>query len=71
MQKEKVQTINVNQLQARASQVVKEASEGTVFEIVRYSEPQAVIIPYDEYEKLKGSCHKCVEEIKEIVRGNK
>lgn len=67
MKKEKIQTINVHELQAKASQVVKDASEGTVFEIVRYSQPQAVIIPYKGYEKLKGSCHKCVEEIKTIV----
>lgn len=67
MKKQESKTISIHELQARASQVVKEASEGQIFEIVRYSEPQAVIIPYSEYEKLKGSCRHCVDEIKTIV----
>lgn len=67
----KNKTINISQLQAEASQVVKEASEGQIFEIMRYSEPAAVIIPFKEYEKLRGGCHKCVEEIKEIIKENK
>lgn len=71
MKKEKIQTINVHEFQAKASQVIKEVKEGATFEIVRYSEPQAVIIPYSEYEKLKGSCRHCVDEIKEIIKDNK
>lgn len=63
----KNKTININQLQAKASQVIKEVSEGQVFEVMRYSEPAAVIIPYSEYEKLEGECRHCVEEIKEII----
>lgn len=69
MKKSKI--INVNELQREASQVVKEASVGQVFEVMRYSEPAAVIIPIAEYEKLKGGCHKCVEEIKEIIKDKK
>lgn len=60
--------INVNQLQAKASQVIKEVSEGAIFEVMRYSEPSAVIIPASEYEKLKNGCHHCVEEIREIIK---
>jgi prevent-host-death family protein len=63
----KNEIINVNQLQARASQVIKEVAEGKTFEVMRYSEPSAVIIPFKEYELLKGGCRHCVEEIKEII----
>jgi len=69
MKKNKI--INVNQLQARASQVIKEVSEGAVFEVMRYSEPSAVIIPHSEYIKLKGECRHCVEEIKQIISHKK
>lgn len=64
----KNKTINISQLQAEASSVIKEVSEGSVFEIMRYSEPSAVIIPFKEYEKLKGGCRHCVEEIKQIIK---
>jgi len=67
----KNKTINVNQLQAKASQVVKEVSEGQVFEVMRYSELAAVIIPAKEYEKLKNGCHHCVDEIREIIKEQK
>jgi prevent-host-death family protein len=66
----KNKTINISQLQAEASQVIKEVGEGQVFEIMRYSEPAAVIIPFKEYEKLRGGCHKCVNEIREIIKKN-
>lgn len=65
----KNKTINVNQLQSKASQVIKEVSEdGQIYEVMRYSEPSAVIIPFKEYEKLRGGCHKCVEEIREMIK---
>ena len=64
----KPKTINISQLQAEASQVIKEASEGQIFEVMKYSEPAAVIIPVSEYQKLKNGCHHCVEEIKEIIK---
>ncbi len=63
--------INISQLQAEASQVIKEVGEGQVFEVMKYSEPAAVIIPFKEYAKLRGGCHKCVEEIKEIIKRDK
>jgi prevent-host-death family protein len=67
----KNEIINVNQLQARASQVIKEVAEGKTFEVMRYSEPSAVIIPYKEYELLKGGCRHCVEEIKDLIKNPK
>jgi len=63
----KTKSINVSQLQAEASQVIKEVGEGQVFEVMRYSDLAAVIIPAKEYEKLKNGCHHCVDEIKQII----
>lgn len=63
----KNKTINVHELQAKASQVIKDVQEGNIYEVMRYSEPAAVIIPYNMYEELKGGCRHCVEEIKEII----
>lgn len=68
MKKNNIKTINVNELQAQASQVIKETSEGTVFEVMKYSRPSAVIIPYSKYQELKGNCRHCIEEIKEIIK---
>lgn len=67
----KNKTINISQLQAEASQVIKEVSEGQVFEVMKYSEPAAVIIPFKEYEKLRGGCHQCVDEIKDFIKNSK
>lgn len=63
----KVKTINVNQLQARASQVINDIQDGAIYEVMRYSEPAAVIIPFKKYEELKGECRHCVEEIKDMI----
>ena len=66
MKKNKI--INVNELQAKASQVIKDVQNGEIYEVMRYSEPAAVIIPYIKYEELKGECRHCVEEIKQIIK---
>jgi|GEM_PF-719216 len=66
----KTKTINVNELQARASQVIKDVQEGEIYQVMRYSEPAAVIIPFEKYEELKGECRHCVEEIKTIIKHN-
>ena len=67
----KVKTINVNELQSGASKVIKDVQDGEIYEVMRYSKPAAVIIPYGKYEKLKGECRHCVDEIKEIIKEKK
>jgi prevent-host-death family protein len=68
MNKNKI--INVNQLQAKASQVIKDVQDGEIYEVMRYSEPAAVIIPFSKYEELKGGCRHCVDEIKNIIKSH-
>jgi PHD/YefM family antitoxin component YafN of YafNO toxin-antitoxin module len=67
MSKEKLKYVNVNELQSNISKIVKDVHSGCVYKVMRYSEPQAVVISNHDYEKiqahlqeLEGSCRKCV-----------
>jgi len=60
-------TINVNELQANISKVLKEASKGETFEVMRYSEPVAVVLSYEDYLKLKGECKRCIQDLRRLV----
>jgi len=53
-------SISVHELQAEASQVVKRAERGEVFEVMRYSKPVAVLVSIDQYRKIDQSCRSCV-----------
>lgn len=67
-------TINTKDLQAQISQVLKDVQDGDVYEVMRYSEPFAVVLGYDNYLMLKGECHKCIQELRhvaEIVKKDK
>lgn len=66
----KINVVNVNQLQSKASYIIKEANKGQIFEIVRYSKPQAVIISSEEYECLTGKCHDCVKSFIKKFKNN-
>jgi len=59
--------VNVNELQANISSILKEVQKGEVYEVMRYSDPVAVVIPYHEYLKLKGECKRCVEDLRKLV----
>ena len=61
-------TININELQAQISKVIKDAQEGDVYEVMRYSEPVAVVLGYEDYLKLRGDCHKCVQDLRKLVK---
>lgn len=60
-------TINVNELQAKISQILKEVQENTIYEVMRYSEPIAVVLSYQDYLKLRGECKRCVEDLRKIA----
>jgi len=60
-------TINVNELQSGVSQVLKDAQKGDVFEVMRYSEPVAVVLSYEKYRSLKGECRQCVQKLTNIA----
>lgn len=65
--KDEIKYININELQANISKIIKEIRSGFIYKIMRYSEPTAVILSYREYEKLlaslnelRAACRKCV-----------
>jgi len=41
----KLRTININQLQAQISRIMKNVEEGESYEVMRYSRPIAIITP--------------------------
>lgn len=67
-------TINVNELQSQISSVLKEVQSDTVYEVMRYSDPIAVVLSYKDYTVLKGDCKQCIKELKGIaatIKGSK
>lgn len=62
-------SININQLQDRASKIIRQAESGEVIEVVRYSTPVAYLISKAEYERLAGQieCKQCVEDLRVIA----
>ena len=61
-------TINVNELQSKISEVLRDAEKGEIYEVMRYSEPVAVVLSYDDYLKLRGECKRCVEDLRNIAK---
>lgn len=61
-------TINVNELQAKVSKVIRETEKGEVYEVMRYSEPVAVVLSYKDYLSLRGECKKCVQDLRKLAR---
>lgn len=65
-----MKNINVNELQNKISQVVREVETGEVFEVSRYSKPVAYLVPKEIFEaNISGSgCKKCVEDLRKIAK---
>ncbi len=61
-------TINVNELQSQISTVLNEVKNGEIYEVMRYSEPIAVVLPYEDFLKLRGECKRCVEDLRKIAK---
>lgn len=64
----KTQTINVNQLQAKISQVLRETQKGTIFEVMRYSKPIAILMSYKQFQNLQGECKLCIKDLRKLVK---
>lgn len=60
--------INVNELQSKISKVLRQVESGEVFEVMRYSEPVAVVLSYQDYLKLQGNCRRCVEDLRKLAK---
>lgn len=63
MKSKNIGIININELQAGASRVVKEVEAGKTYKIMRYSKPVAVLVSAEEYECLTGECRGCVQDL--------
>jgi len=61
-------TVNVNELQAKISPILNDVQKGQIYEVMRYSEPIAVVLPYVDYLKLRGECKRCVEDLRKIAK---
>lgn len=61
--------INVNELQNKISQVMREVEAGEVFEVSRYSKPVAYLLSQKEYKvAVSGEgCKKCMEDLRNIA----
>ena len=63
-----MKTININQLQAQISRVMKDVEGGEVYEVMRYSRPVAIIRPKSG-EKAEGErCKECIAKIDEVLK---
>ena len=63
-----MKTININQLQAQISRVMKDIEGGETYEVMRYSRPVAVIRPKKPAEEpAKMRCDECLAKIDEVI----
>ncbi|AKM82043.1 TPA: prevent-host-death family protein [Candidatus Berkelbacteria bacterium] len=60
--------ININELQSQISKIIKDVQDGNTYEVMRYSEPVAVVLGYEDYLKLKGECHRCIADLRKIAQ---
>lgn len=67
-QKENMETININELQAQISKVIRNVEAGETYEVMRYSRPVAVIVPKRDHKKEKTGCDLCHEKLDIILK---
>lgn len=63
-----IKNINTNELQSDVSKILKDVQSGHIYEVMRYSEPVAVVLSYDDYLKLRGECKRCVADLRKIAQ---
>jgi antitoxin (DNA-binding transcriptional repressor) of toxin-antitoxin stability system len=62
-----MRTININQLQAQISRVLKDVEGGETYEVMRYSRPIAIIVPKDKKADDADKCDKCASKLDKIM----
>ena len=62
-----MKTININELQAQISRVIRNVEAGETYEVMRYSRPVAVIVPKKEHKTGKTSCDICQDKLDTIL----
>lgn len=63
LKRDNIKSVNINILQAQASQIVKDVEKGKTYKIMRYSQPVAVLMSQEQYECLTGECRGCVQQL--------
>ena len=63
-----MKTININQLQAQISRVMKDVEGGEVYEVMRYSRPVAVIRAKSGQATQNEGCKDCIAKIDEVLK---
>ena len=63
-----MKTININQLQAQISRVMKDVEGGEVYEVMRYSRPVAIIRPKSGQVTQNEGCKECIAKIDEVLK---
>lgn len=66
-----MKNINVNELQNKISQVMREVEAGKVYQVSRYSKPVAYLVPQGEYEEtISGEgCKACMQDLRKLAQG--
>lgn len=62
-----MKTININQLQAQISRVMKDVEGGEVYEVMRYSRPIAVISPKGKTSQKENRCDECIDKLDRVL----
>jgi len=63
----KMKNININELQAKISKIMKDVEKGEVYEVMRYSRPVAVIFPKSQYKENSKKCEQCIADFRRIA----
>jgi len=62
-----MRNININELQAQISRVIRNVEAGETYEVMRYSRPVAVIVPKTEHKTGRTNCDLCQEKLDKIL----
>ena len=64
-----MKNINVNELQNKISQVMRDVEAGEIYEVSRYSKPVGYLIPKEKFAAFSGDgCKKCIEDLRKIAK---
>lgn len=70
--------INVNELQNKTSEIIRDLEKGKNYVVLRYSDPVGVLISYHDYKKLQNlesnfvhECKACLSAGRKHLAGNK
>jgi len=61
-----MKTININQLQAQISRVMKDVERGEEYQVLRYSRPVAIIRPKEKGVKI-DRCVVCQGKLDQLL----